>query len=75
MTNGRRLFGTDGIRGTANEPPMTPELALSLGRAVTFVARPSTDHTSSRFPSSGPHDCTFVPAEDAGDATASSFPW
>ena len=35
---GRRLFGTDGIRGAANEPPMTPEMALQLGRAITFVA-------------------------------------
>jgi len=35
----RKLFGTDGIRGRANVPPMTPELALRLGRAVTFVAR------------------------------------
>ena len=34
----RKLFGTDGIRGVANEHPMTPELALQLGRAVTFVA-------------------------------------
>jgi phosphoglucosamine mutase len=34
----RRLFGTDGVRGLANEHPMTPELAISLGRAVTFVA-------------------------------------
>ncbi len=32
------LFGTDGIRGVANVHPMTPELALALGRAVTFVA-------------------------------------
>ena len=34
----RRLFGTDGVRGAANEPPMTPEMALRLGRAITFVA-------------------------------------
>ncbi len=34
----RHLFGTDGVRGVANEPPMTPELALKLGRAVTWVA-------------------------------------
>ncbi len=34
----RTLFGTDGVRGVANEPPMTPELALALGRAVTHVA-------------------------------------
>jgi phosphoglucosamine mutase len=35
---GRRLFGTDGVRGVANEAPMTPEMALRLGRAITFVA-------------------------------------
>ncbi len=35
----RELFGTDGIRGRANVPPMTPELALALGRAITLVAR------------------------------------
>lgn len=29
-----RLFGTDGIRGTANRHPMTPEVALRVGRAV-----------------------------------------
>jgi phosphoglucosamine mutase len=37
--SGRKLFGTDGVRGTANEPPMTPEMALRLGRAIAFVAR------------------------------------
>lgn len=35
----RQLFGTDGIRGLANSAPMTPELALRLGRAITWVAR------------------------------------
>jgi phosphoglucosamine mutase len=40
----RRLFGTDGIRGVANEHPMTPELALALGRAVTFVAARGKAH-------------------------------
>jgi len=35
----RKLFGTDGIRGVANEAPMTPEVALRLGRAIAFVAR------------------------------------
>ncbi|MDI1447587.1 phosphoglucosamine mutase [Polyangium sp. 6x1] len=38
-SSGRKLFGTDGVRGTANEPPMTPEMALRLGRAIAFVAR------------------------------------
>jgi phosphoglucosamine mutase len=33
----RRLFGTDGIRGTANVYPMTSEMALKLGRAVSYV--------------------------------------
>ena len=33
----RRLFGTDGIRGRANEHPMTPEVALQLGRAIAHV--------------------------------------
>jgi phosphoglucosamine mutase len=30
----RRLFGTDGIRGTANTDPMTAETALRLGQAA-----------------------------------------
>jgi phosphoglucosamine mutase len=30
----RKLFGTDGIRGVANQDPMTAEVALRLGRAV-----------------------------------------
>jgi phosphoglucosamine mutase len=40
----RTLFGTDGIRGVANEHPITPELALQLGRAVTFVAGRGKSH-------------------------------
>ena len=34
MTQKRRLFGTDGIRGTANALPMTAEIALKLGQAA-----------------------------------------
>jgi phosphoglucosamine mutase len=30
----RKLFGTDGVRGRANEDPMTPETALRLGQAA-----------------------------------------
>ena len=37
MTRGRRLFGTDGVRGVAGEF-LSPELALALGRAVAAVA-------------------------------------
>jgi phosphoglucosamine mutase len=29
-----KLFGTDGIRGVANEYPMTPEMVLKIGQAV-----------------------------------------
>ena len=43
-TPARSLFGTDGIRGVANVHPMTPELALALGRAVTFVAGRAQKH-------------------------------
>ena len=32
-----KLFGTDGIRGTANRYPMTPELVLKVGQALGFV--------------------------------------
>jgi phosphoglucosamine mutase len=32
--NDRRLFGTDGIRGVANQDPMTADVALRLGQAV-----------------------------------------
>jgi len=34
-----RLFGTDGVRGTANLDPMTAEMALQLGQAVAHVFR------------------------------------
>lgn len=30
----RRYFGTDGIRGLANSPPMTAEVALKTGMAA-----------------------------------------
>src|SRR4026208_1933727 len=36
--NGRnRIFGTDGVRGTANVEPVTAETALKLGRAAAHV--------------------------------------
>ena len=37
-----RLFGTDGIRGVANEEPLTPELAFRVGRQL--VATLQVDH-------------------------------
>ena len=37
MSESKRLFGTDGIRGVANEFPMTPEIALKLGKALAYT--------------------------------------
>ncbi len=36
---GRKLFGTDGIRGESNRYPMTSEIAMALGRALTLVLK------------------------------------
>lgn len=33
----RKLFGTDGVRGTANQEPVTAETALQLGRALAHI--------------------------------------
>ncbi|MCR4368622.1 MAG: phosphoglucosamine mutase [archaeon] len=35
----RQLFGTDGIRGKANSHPMTPEMAVRIGKAVASIFR------------------------------------
>jgi len=40
----RRYFGTDGVRGTVNELPMTAEFALSLGRAAGHVLTRHLEH-------------------------------
>ncbi|MDH4164368.1 MAG: phosphoglucosamine mutase [Nitrospirota bacterium] len=37
----RKLFGTDGIRGVANQDPMTSEMALRIGRAAAHIFRDS----------------------------------
>jgi len=34
-----KLFGTDGIRGLANEYPMTGEIAMAVGRAAAHVLK------------------------------------
>lgn len=33
----KKLFGTDGVRGIANQEPMTSEMAMKLGRAAAFL--------------------------------------
>jgi phosphoglucosamine mutase len=44
MAAERRLFGTDGIRGVANEYPMTADVAVRLGQAIAqhFKTRPGS---------------------------------
>jgi phosphoglucosamine mutase len=37
MKQQKRIFGTDGVRGTANIEPVTAETALKLGRAAAHV--------------------------------------
>lgn len=40
-----RLFGTDGIRGTANSFPMTPDIVMKVGQALGYVLN---QHSSGR---------------------------
>ena len=41
----KQYFGTDGVRGRANQHPMTPEVALKLGRAIgSFVRQGDRRH-------------------------------
>jgi phosphoglucosamine mutase len=37
QANHKRIFGTDGVRGTANIEPVTAETALKLGRAAGHI--------------------------------------
>lgn len=34
-----KLFGTDGIRGTSNQYPMTPEIVVKVGQAIGYLIR------------------------------------
>jgi|MudIll2142460700_1097286.scaffolds.fasta_scaffold15593_4 phosphoglucosamine mutase len=38
----RKLFGTDGVRGVANQDPMTSEMAQRIGRAAAHIFRDSS---------------------------------
>ena len=44
MAKEKKLFGTDGVRGKANQYPMTVEIALALGRAAGKVFRRSNQN-------------------------------
>ncbi|MFA5593597.1 MAG: phosphoglucosamine mutase [Micavibrio sp.] len=39
MSQSRNYFGTDGIRGMANIPPMTADMALRVAQATAYVLR------------------------------------
>ena len=51
MTTPKRIFGTDGVRGTANIEPVTAETALKLGRAAGHVFK----HLESQARNRGRH--------------------
>ena len=41
-----KLFGTDGIRGIANEYPMTPEMAVKIGKSVALKSKKEGGYSS-----------------------------
>ncbi|MGE0869454.1 MAG: phosphoglucosamine mutase [Kofleriaceae bacterium] len=45
MSNGRTLFGTDGMRGVANLEPMTGETVMRLGMAIAARLKQRGRHT------------------------------
>jgi phosphoglucosamine mutase len=44
----KKIFGTDGVRGTANIEPVTAETALKLGRAAAHVFKNVAGHNHER---------------------------
>ena len=42
-----KLFGTDGIRGTANQYPMTPETVTKIGQAIGLILQRQTSNPAS----------------------------
>jgi phosphoglucosamine mutase len=51
MSLQKKIFGTDGVRGTANIEPVTAETALKLGRAAGHVFK----HLQNQVPNRGRH--------------------
>jgi len=41
-----KLFGTDGIRGTANQYPMTPDMVVKVGQAIGYLLQQSVSAPS-----------------------------
>jgi phosphoglucosamine mutase len=48
MSKPKKIFGTDGVRGTANIEPVTAETALKLGRAAAHVFKNLESQSRSR---------------------------
>ena len=44
----KKIFGTDGVRGTANVEPVTAETALKLGRAAAHIFKNVASHAEDR---------------------------
>ncbi len=44
-----KLFGTDGIRGTANVFPMLPETVIKIGQALGYLLQQQNSKTSSQI--------------------------
>lgn len=43
-----KLFGTDGIRGTANQFPMVPDVVVKIGQAIGYLIRTQRLSSSSK---------------------------
>src|SRR5713226_5709561 len=48
MSSPRKIFGTDGVRGTANIKPVTAETVLKVGRAAAHVFKNLETHSRGR---------------------------
>lgn len=43
----KKLFGTDGIRGTANEFPMVPDVVVKIGQAIGYLLQKQSNNSNS----------------------------
>src|SRR3989344_7764320 len=45
----QNLFGTDGIRGVANEEPLTPETLVAIGKAIAVFFLKKNGHSRKKI--------------------------
>ncbi len=62
MSKTRKFFGTDGIRGEANRPPMTADMALKVAMATALTLRRGAEEETD--PSLRPHQSRAVIGKD-----------